>query len=54
MHILTSNCVLLLILAASSFTDDLKMRILGHIPGGCIDSIGVDKLVSVLLLCANE
>jgi len=46
--------VLLLIPAASSFTADVQMGILGHIAGGCIGSVAEDLLVSALLLCANE
>jgi len=46
--------VLLLILAASSFTEDFQMGIMGHIAGCCIGSVAVDLLVSALLLCADE
>jgi len=51
MDLLTSNSVLLCIRAASSSTDDFKMCILGHIVGGFIGSLAVDKLVSAFLLC---
>ena len=42
MNILTSNCMLLLILAASSLTDDFEMHILGHIIGRFFGSVAVD------------
>jgi len=35
----TSNCMLLLILAVSSRTDDFSICILGYVFGGCIGSI---------------
>jgi hypothetical protein len=40
--ILTSNCILPLILAASGLTDDFEMCILGQMLGGCISSVAVD------------
>jgi len=42
MDILTSNCMLLVICATCSVTDDLSMCILGHIFGSCIGSIAVE------------
>jgi hypothetical protein len=42
MQILTTNCKLLLIRAASSLTDKFSMCILGHVFGGCISSFAVD------------
>jgi len=52
--ILTSNCKLLLVFAASSHAEDLYMCIPGHMFGGCIGRITVNKLVSALLLCAKN
>jgi len=54
MEILASNCLLLLIRAASSLTDNFQMCILGHVFCGCIGSLLVDKLVPAFLLCANK
>jgi len=54
MDILTSNYMLLLILSASSFTDNFSMYICVHMFGGCIASVAVEKLVSAFLLCANH
>jgi len=54
MDILTSNCMVHLILAASSVTHNEYMRILGHTSGDCIGSIPVDWLVSVLMLCTSK
>jgi len=48
--ILTSNQMLLLIIAASNLTNDFEMCILGHSFGGYIGSIMVDQLVSALVL----
>jgi hypothetical protein len=42
MDILTAYCMLLLICAASSLTDNFQMCILGLIYGGCIGSVAVD------------
>jgi hypothetical protein len=42
MEILTSNCMLLLIHAAFSLTEDFSMCILGQVFGGCIGSLTVD------------
>ena len=42
-----------LIFAASSLADDFSMIIMGHMFGGCIGSVAVNLLVSVLLLCAK-
>jgi len=38
----------------SSHSDNISMRVLGHMIGGCIGSVALAKLMSVLLLCANE
>jgi len=42
LNILTSNCMLLHILASSGLTDDVDMCILGHIFGRFIGSVTVD------------
>jgi len=42
MDTLTSNCMLILVLAASGLTDDIYMCILGYMIGGCIGSIALD------------
>jgi len=52
-NILTSNYVLHLVLTASGLTDDVWMCILGHIVGGFIGSVAVDKQVSAFWLCAK-
>jgi len=51
LDILTSNCVLLLVCAASRFMDDEHMSVLGQFVSGYIGSFAVDWLVSGLLLC---
>jgi len=54
MELLTSDCMLLPILAPSSFTHHFSMCILGHIVGGCIGSVAVNYLVSALLMCLGR
>jgi hypothetical protein len=53
MDLLTSDSVLLFIVAAFKFTDNFEMCIWGHILGGCIGSNMVDKMLSVLWLCLS-
>jgi hypothetical protein len=52
MDILTSNFMLLVILAASGLTYDFQICILGDMFHGYIGSVPVDSLVSTFLLCA--
>jgi len=42
MDIITSNCRLRHVFAASSLADGFQMRILGHMFGGCIGSVAVN------------
>jgi hypothetical protein len=42
MDILTPNCLLHPIRAASSLTDDFYMRIMGIIVDGCVGTIAID------------
>jgi len=54
MVILTSNCTLVFIVAASCLTANFKMSIPGYSLGGCIGSIAEDYLVSGSSLGATE
>jgi hypothetical protein len=58
MDILTSNFMLLLVIAASSVVEDFSMCVLGHIFDGCIGTIAVKKVLFALLLrmdnCGNQ
>jgi len=54
MDMVKSNCVLHIVRAASGFTDDFQMSVLGHVLGGYIGSFAVDCLVSALLMCTFE
>jgi hypothetical protein len=54
MELLTSSCMLPLLIAASCFTYFFSIHELNHIFGGSNCSVAVDKLVSPLLLCLGE
>jgi hypothetical protein len=54
MDTLTSNRMLLCIIAACSYTEIIQMCVLSHIFGGCVDSVVVHKPLSALLLYAKD
>jgi hypothetical protein len=54
MELLTSDCILLPIIAAAGFTYFVSICVVGHIFGGCNCSVAVDYLVSALQLCLSQ
>jgi len=50
MGLLTSYRILHLMIAASWFTVDFELCVLGHIVNGCIGSVAVYQPVNVLVL----